>query len=79
MMQNYYHQPKEGHSIGNFLYAAKLPKDILIIYEAGFACINPKVFPQWFALEIITSPDPFFPPLFRAYPKNTDLMFLFSR
>jgi hypothetical protein len=61
MMQNYYHQPKEGDSIGNFLYAVQLPKNILITYEGGFAYINPKLFPQWFASELITSPDPFFP------------------
>ena len=61
MMQNYYYQPKEGKSIGNFFYAAKLPKDIFIIYEGGFAYINPRLFPECFAQELIASPDSFFP------------------
>jgi hypothetical protein len=37
-----------------------LPKDIFIIYEAGFAYINPRLFPEWFAPELIASPDSFF-------------------
>jgi hypothetical protein len=60
MMQNYYYQPKEGKSIGNFFYAVKLPKDIFIIYEGGFVHINPRLFPEWFAPELIASQILFF-------------------
>ena len=44
--------PNEGQSLGNFVDVTKLPKDLLITDNGGFAYINPAMFAGAFAQDI---------------------------